>query len=464
MATAFDALNLGPELLEACRRQGFKAPTPIQSLVVPVVARGRDAVVEAKTGSGKTLAYGLPLLDRAPLQEGLPETLIIVPTRELAQQVESDLTKTAGTLSRPTVTLVGRGGLDRQQAKLEAGCAIVVGTPGRIEEALARGILRLDRIRTVVLDEVDELLKGGFSRNLALLLGQVPRQRQTLLFSATIPTEVEAVAKKFTRDAARLRLTSTRDLPVELSHEVLHTSVRDRIADLVRYLQTTRPFQAVIFCGTRRETEEVHEAVSQLGIQSDYLHGELSPNKRRQLLERVRSGDLPVLIASDLAARGLDLPGVDAVVNYSLPKGTAAYLHRAGRTGRAGRPGVVVSLLIEQQHELFEKLQATFTFKAVEVLKSGRLVKRPIKSREERDLQFRKLPEKPARAPVAARPKRSSPERGSAPSTGKAKRPAGKTSPSPAGARRPAAKKPGPGAGKASPRRAGRPSARKPGR
>lgn len=455
MANAFDALNLSPELLEACRRQGFKAPTPIQALVVPVVARGRDAVVEAKTGSGKTLAYGLPLLDRAPLQDAQPETLVIVPTRELAQQVEHDLTKSAGTLPRPVVTLVGRGGLDRQKEKLDAGCNIVVGTPGRIEEALARGVLRLDRIRTVVLDEVDELLKGGFSRNLALLLGQVPRDRQTLLFSATIPTEVEAVAKKFTRDAARLRLATTRDLPEELTHQVLHTSVRDRIPDLVAYLRATRPFQAVIFCGTRHETEEVHEAVSELGIDSEYLHGELSPNKRRQLIERVRSGDLPVLIASDLAARGLDLPGVDAVLNYSLPKGTAAYLHRAGRTGRAGRPGVVVSLLIEQQHELFEKLQATFTFQAVEVFKSGRLVKRTVKSREERDLQFRKRPEKPVGAArtAPAKPRPAEPAR--SPSVKPGKRPARDASPS---AARPA---------KAAPRRPGGPggrtaSARKP--
>lgn len=395
MSAAFTALRLSPEIIKACRKQGFKVPTPIQAMVVPAVAKGRDVVVEAKTGSGKTLAYGWPLLDREPLQTAHPETIIVVPTRELAQQIEADLTLSAGSLHRPVVTLVGRGGLDRQQKSLEAGANIVVGTLGRIEEALARGILRLDFIRTVVLDEVDELLKGGFSRNIALLLGQVPREHQTLLFSASIQTEIEVVAKKFTKDAARLSITAAREQATELSHRVLFTTVDERIPDLIAYLKSAKPYQAVIFCGTRHETEEVNLAIREAGLVSEFLHGELSPLKRRQLLEKVRSGDLPLLIASDLAARGLDLPGVDVVVNYSLPKGPAPYLHRAGRTGRAGRPGTVVSMLIEQQRDVYEKLKGTFPFQSIEVFKSGKMVKRALKTREARDLEFRKLPEQP---------------------------------------------------------------------
>ena len=388
----FEALNLRPEIVKACRKQGFSEATPIQELVVPMVAKGRDCIVEAKTGSGKTLAYGLPLLDREPTQTEFPEVLVVVPTRELAQQIEAELVRTAGELNRPVLALTGGGGMDRQKELLDEGCTIVVGTIGRLEELVDRKILRLDHVKTIVLDEVDELLRGGFASQVGQLFGQIKRDRQTLLFSATIPTEVEALAKQFTRDAARLRVSVARELPAELTHQVLFTTVPGRIQDLVKLLRAEKPYQALIFCGTRHEAEEVEQAISEVGLEAEFLHGELSPNKRKQLLAKFRSGDLPVLVASDLAARGLDLPGVDLVVNYSLPQGTAAYLHRAGRTGRAGRPGIVMSMVIGQQHERFEKLKPTFKFESVEVLENGNVIRHQMITREERDLQHRKLP------------------------------------------------------------------------
>lgn len=388
--STFAALGLRPELVKGCQKQGFKTPTPIQAVVVPVVLKGSDAVVESQTGSGKTLAYGLPLLNREPLQTQFPETLVIAPTRELAEQIEAELRRTSIALPRRIALLTGGGGMDKQRAFLNEGATIAVGTIGRLEELIARSALRLDHVRTVVLDEVDELLRGGFSSNLAALLGSLPRERQTLLFSATVPTEVEAVAKKFTRNAARLRTSAAREHPAELTHRVLFTSVDDRIANLVGYLNAERPYQALIFCGTRNETEEVRSALDELGLEAEFLHGELSPVKRRKLLETFRSGDLPVLVASDLAARGLDLPGVDLIVNYSLPAGSAAYLHRAGRTGRAGRPGVVLSLVIEQQHTQYERLKETFTFEKMEISSRGKLFSHPQRTREERDRLFSK--------------------------------------------------------------------------
>jgi ATP-dependent RNA helicase DeaD len=392
MPITFEALKLRPEIVKACKKQGFSEATPIQELVVPVVAKGRDAIVEAKTGSGKTLAYGLPLLDREPNQTQFPEVLIIAPTRELAQQIEAELVRTAGALARPVVSLTGGGGMDRQKALLDEGAVFVVGTVGRIEELLERKMLRLDHVRTVVLDEVDELLRGGFAPNIKSLFSHVSHDRQTLLFSASIPTEVESFGKQFTRDPARLRTSAARELVAELKHQVLFTTVSGRIQDLGKFLKSERPFQALIFCGTKHETEEVREAISEAGLEAEFLHGDLSPNKRKQLLAKFRSGDLPVLIASDLAARGLDLPGVDLVVNYSLPQGTAQYQHRSGRTGRAGRAGIVLSLVIGQQHERFEKLKATFEFESVEVLANGGVVRHQMMSREDRDLLHRKLP------------------------------------------------------------------------
>jgi ATP-dependent RNA helicase DeaD len=412
MATSLKSLNLRPELLEGCRKQGFWAATPIQAKVIPAVMKGRDVMVEAKTGSGKTLAYGLPLLNAEPLQKDFPEVLILTPTRELAVQVQGALVRTAGTLTRSVVALAGGASMDRQAAELKAGASIVVGTLGRVEELVGRKLLGLDHIRTLVLDEVDELMQGGFSRNLAELLRLLPHRRQTLLFSATISREVEDVARQFMRSPERMQLEAGRELVADLRHRILRTTVKQRAADLAALLLAERPFQALVFCGTRRETEALQDALSTLKLEAEFLHGDLSPTKRRKLIERFRQGEPPILVATDLAARGLDLPGVDLVINSSLPEGAAAYLHRAGRTGRAGKPGVVVTLLAEQQHSLFKNLQETFTFEKIE-LHGGKALVRPLKTREERDLQFRKLkhvkppaPVVPARAGAAPKARR----------------------------------------------------------
>jgi ATP-dependent RNA helicase DeaD len=391
MAIAFESLKLRPELIAACRKQGFRTPTPIQALVLPVAMQDRDAIVEAKTGSGKTLAYGLPLLNVDPVQAQFPEALVIVPTRELASQVEAALTRTSGTLGRRVVALTGGGGMDRQVARLKAGVNIAVATFGRLEELVERGHLHLQQVRTLVLDEVDELMHGGFSGNLAKLLQAMPNRRQTLIFSASISHEVEQVTRQFMRDPKRLQLTPARDVPAELTHRVLRTTVKERVSDLADFLEVERPYQMLLFCGTRNEAETVQEALVNLDLDAKFLHGELSPAKRRRLLQSFHDGELPILVATDLAARGLDLPGVDLVVNYSLPEGPAAYMHRAGRTGRAGKPGVVVTLLIEQQHGPFENLKQTVPFERIEV-RGRSLVVRPLKTREERDLEFRQLP------------------------------------------------------------------------
>lgn len=402
MPPTFETLKLRPELVAACRKQGFKEATAIQAQVIPLVLAGRDVVVEAKTGSGKTLAYGLPLLHVEPKQPQWPEVLVVTPTRELNVQVQTSLARTAGALPRRVVALTGGANRDAQEAALKEGATIAVGTMGRIEELIARDALKLTHVRTLVLDEVDELLHGGFSSNLAALIKRLPQPHQTLLFSATVAHDIEAVAKKFMREPKRVQLGAARELPGELTHRILRTSVKTRIADLAEFLKLERPYQTLLFCGTRREAEEVQDALEELDLEAQFFHGDLSPTKRRKLIERFRGGDLPILVATDLAARGLDLPGVDLVVNHSFPEGPAAYLHRAGRTARAGKSGVVVSLLIEQQLPRFEALKKTVEFESVEV-RHGHLLVRPLKSREERDLEYRKLPKREPLSTVPVR-------------------------------------------------------------
>jgi ATP-dependent RNA helicase DeaD len=394
MVTSLEDLKLRPELLAACRKQGFKDATPIQALVIPVILDRKDVMVEAKTGSGKTLAYGLPLLQMEPLQTRFPEVLVLSPTRELATQVATVLSRTAGTLDRRVVALAGGAGMDKQAALLKTGANIVVGTMGRVEEMLVRGLLKLDQLRVLVLDEVDELLHGGFSKNLSILFKQLHGTRQTLLFSATISKDVEKVAHQFMHKPVRIQVQARRELPSELSHRVFRTTVKHRLADMAAFLEAERPYQALVFCGTRHEAEEVRDGLSDLGLQVEFLHGDLSPTKRRQLMESFREGELPVLVATDLVARGLDLPGVDVVINHAFPKGPPEYVHRAGRTGRAGKPGVVVTMLIEQQQGRFDILRQTFPFEKIEI-HGGQVLVRPLKSREERDLEFRRLPRKP---------------------------------------------------------------------
>lgn len=405
MSRSLQSLKLRPELVAACKKQGFRDATPIQALAIPLALQGKDLIVEAKTGSGKTLAYGLPLLQSQPQQERMPEHLILTPTRELAMQVQASLSRTAGTLPRRVVALTGGAGMDRQIGALRNGAHIVVATMGRLEELLSRQQLSLDCVRTLVLDEVDELLQGGFSGQLAALISQLPSRRQTLLFSATVSHDIERVAQQFMQRPQRLQLEDARELPTQIEHRVLRTTVKARAADLAEFLRHAKPYQALIFCGTRHEAEEVCAALSESRLQAEFFHGELSQPKRQSLMGRFRDGDLPILVATDLAARGLDLPGVDMVVNHSLPEGLAEYLHRAGRTGRAGRPGTVVSMLIEQQLSTFTYLKETLEFKSVEV-RHGHLLVRPLKSREERDLQYRRLPRGQVPVNDTGRPKR----------------------------------------------------------
>lgn len=406
MASTFDALKLSSALVTACSRQGFHKPTPIQARVIPVIQTGKDVMVEAKTGSGKTLAYALPLLDPAPVHDGRPEVLVLVPTRELATQVAGALNKVGKPLGRRIVEVAGGGSLDAQAAELAKGAHVVVGTMGRIMQLRERGALPLNRLRALVLDEVDELLRGGFSGELAVLLKALPTRHQTLLFSATISHEIENVAHQFMKEPARIQLEAGRELPAEIGHRIFRTTVKRRLEDLTAFIRASKPYQTILFCGTRHETEEVQQALLALNMSAELLHGELPPPKRRALVRHFAAGDFPLLVATDLAARGLDLPGVDLVLNYSLPRTIADYTHRAGRTGRAGKTGTVVTMLIEQQQDRYETLRHSYHFEKIE-LHGNRVLVRPIKTREERDKQFRKQPK---RAPVE--PKYSGRSRG----------------------------------------------------
>jgi ATP-dependent RNA helicase DeaD len=361
----FASLGLRPELVDACRGRGFRTPMPIQAQAIPVLMAGRDALIQAKTGSGKTLAYGLPMMQGNAIQSDRPEALVVTPTRELASQVGTELRWAGAAVGRTVQLISGGERTEKQQTQLAKGCNIVVGTAGRLLDLVRRGGLHLNHVRYLVLDEADELLQRGFGEDLDALAALLPAKRQTILCSATIPVEVETLAKRFMHRPERIGGMAGKELPAEVTHRVIFTTIDDRTADLITWLQLERPYQALIFTGSRAEADDLTPALTEVGLEAETFHGDLSAVKRRQLIERFRSGDLAVLVATDIAARGLDLPGVTHVVNHSLPKGLGAYVHRTGRTGRAGKTGLAVSFVIPQENDRLERLRQSFAFQAM---------------------------------------------------------------------------------------------------
>lgn len=353
----FQSLHLHPELLEGLRRKGFKAPTPIQALVIPEVGRGRDLIVQAQTGSGKTLAFGLPLLEQEPVDERAPSVLIIAPTRELAKQIRTELVSVSGTLKRTVLSLTGGESLDKQVDQLKRGAAIVVGTPGRLVELLSRGALNLKHVRCLVLDEADEILAKGFEKELNTLAMRIPEKHQTLLFSATMPSAVQRLADAVLNKPHRLKVPKAPETPSEIDHVLLEVTEDTRLAALISWLKKVRPFMALVFCRTRMETEWLADQLATEGLENEYLSGELSQSKRGRILESFRSGDLPLLIATDLAARGLDVAGVTHVINYTVPTTVETYVHRTGRTGRAGREGLALTLCAPSELHALQAIQ-----------------------------------------------------------------------------------------------------------
>lgn len=360
----FETLNLAPELLAGLRRKGFRQPTPIQALVIPEVPKGRDLIVQAQTGSGKTLAFGLPLLQREPVDERAPSVLVVSPTRELAKQIRAELTSVSGTLPRRIVVVSGGESLDKQVDQLKRGAHVLVGTPGRLVDLLERGALNLKHVQVLVLDEADEILAKGFEQELVTLTSRMPQVKQTLLFSATMPAAVQKLADATLRKPHRIKVAAAPETPPEIDHYLLEVAEDTQVEALAAWLTKERPFMTMVFCRTRAETEWLSDELGKRGFDNAYLSGELSQAKRTRILERFRSGDLPLLIATDLAARGIDVPGVTHVVNLSVPSALETYVHRTGRTGRAGRKGIALTLATPGERNKVQAIRKVVDLKA----------------------------------------------------------------------------------------------------
>ncbi|MCP3808013.1 DEAD/DEAH box helicase [Paenibacillus sp. Lou8.1] len=342
----FAALGVEQHWVEALKEQGISSPTPVQQESIPLLMEGQDVIAEAHTGTGKTLAFLLPILQKLNLDKRHPQALVIAPTRELALQITEEAKCLAAT--EPNLSLLavyGGQDVERQLRKLKGGAQLIIGTPGRLLDHLRRGTLDLGGIKMLVLDEADQMLHMGFLNDVETILQEVPYRRQTMLFSATMPAGIRKLARVYMNEPVDVKVKSASSVPVsQIRQVVVQTTDRGKQQALVDMLNTDRPYLAVIFCRTKRRAAKLNEELQEMGFESGELHGDLSQNKREQVMKAFREAKLQLLVATDVAARGLDVEGVTHVFNYDMPQDAESYIHRIGRTGRAGGKGVAVTL------------------------------------------------------------------------------------------------------------------------
>jgi ATP-independent RNA helicase DbpA len=342
--STFETLSLAPAWLANLAQLGYVEMTPIQALALPAMLAGRDVLGEAATGTGKTCAFGLALLSRISPRAGAPGALVLCPTRELAAQVADEIRKLARPLPHLRVlTLSGGSSVQRERASLEHGVDVIVGTPGRVADHLQRERLDLSEIRTLVLDEADRMLEMGFIDVVEAIASATPSDRQTLLFSATFPDAVHALGATYQRDALHV-VAPREDVTAKISQELYLVPRGDKRTALTRILAHHRPTSTVIFCNHRETCDEVAHALTDAGFAAVALHGGMEQHDRNTVLLLLKHGSLRIVVATDVAARGLDIDDLGAVINYDLPRETDLFVHRIGRTARAGKSGLAITL------------------------------------------------------------------------------------------------------------------------
>lgn len=340
----FDELNLPPQLRAAIKAMNFTTPTPIQAQSIPLVLEGRDVLGTAMTGSGKTAAFCIPMIARM-LTNSRGTALIMLPTRELANQVEAVVKQLVGQYGTiKTALLIGGDSMPKQQAQLRARPRIIVGTPGRISDHLQRGSLMLHDATYLVLDETDRMLDMGFEDQIMAILKYLPQQRQTLLFSATLPPQILKLSEKYLRNPARVEVGETNKAADRIEQKILHVTNEEKYNTLIQELKT-REGTVIIFVKAKYGTEKLAAKLKKSGFTADAIHGDLQQRQRERVLAAFREKRHRILVATDIASRGLDIPHIEHVVNYDLPQAPEDYIHRIGRTGRAGADGAAISFI-----------------------------------------------------------------------------------------------------------------------
>ncbi|MDL1910439.1 DEAD/DEAH box helicase [Chloroflexi bacterium CFX6] len=357
MTTEFTSLNLRDEVVQAITELGYSTPTPIQAALIPIMLTGADVIGQAQTGTGKTAAFALPILHNFQPQRHV-QALVLAPTRELALQVADSMNEYGKHLNVRVLAVYGGQPYGPQIGKLNRGVDIVVGTPGRLLDLIERNALNIKHIKTLVLDEADEMLNMGFMEDVEKILAETPAERQTALFSATLPPRIRSLANRFMRDpqSVTIKRDNTNALAIEQRYYLVHEA--DKTNALTRLFEVEPIKSALIFARTRAETATLANELVVRGIPAEAIHGDLDQNARERVLGRFRSNQLKVLVATDVAARGLDIEDISHVFNYHLPDDAEVYIHRIGRTGRAGKTGVAITLLSPREKRRLREVEA----------------------------------------------------------------------------------------------------------
>jgi ATP-independent RNA helicase DbpA len=364
-STEFSSLPLSSDLLAVIRELGFEKLTPIQSESIPLLLQGKDLIGQSKTGSGKTAAFALPILQNIKTDQRQRDiqALILCPTRELSAQVAREMRKLARRhIGLQVLVLSGGQPLRPQMEALNKGVHIVVGTPGRILDVIGRGRMDMSRVATLVLDEADTMLDMGFQEDIEAIMAEVPGTRQTIFFSATFPDAIKSLTKKYLHNPARVVIEDAPETVPMIAQIAYETEPSEKVGTLLRVLQQHEPTSALVFCNLKVTVAELAETLKEGGVSCASLHGDLEQFERDQVMALFRNGSTRVLIATDVAARGLDIKNLDMVVNFDLPYQPEVYVHRIGRTGRAGESGVAVSLISEQDNSKLGEIEQVTGF------------------------------------------------------------------------------------------------------
>ncbi len=348
---SFQDLELSDVMMASLEKAGYEQPTPIQAGLIPRAMAGVDVVGQARTGTGKTAAFGIPILERLAPQKknAAPQALVLAPTRELAVQVRDEIAKLSHGRKVSCVAVYGGKPIRSQIEKLQRGCSVVVGTPGRVLDHMSRGTLDLSSISVVVLDEADRMLDIGFRPDIEKILRRCPKERQTLLLSATVPPPIERLSKRYMNDPESMNL-SPKVVAVDTIDQYYFTVTGERKFDLlVRLIERENPRQAIIFCRTKRGTEKVFRRLKVKAPSVSCIHGDLQQTVRDRVMSQFREGAVQYLVATDVVGRGIDVSGVSHIINYDMPQFCDDYVHRVGRTGRMGREGVAYSFVLPEE-------------------------------------------------------------------------------------------------------------------
>ncbi len=354
----FKDLGLSQTMIECLDKKGFEEPTPIQKLAIPfILQQQEDLIAKAQTGTGKTGAFGIPLIEKTIAKAGYVQSIILAPTRELAIQVTEELNSFATAQKVRICAIYGGQPIDRQISRLERGVDIVVGTPGRVLDHLERKTLNISKVNHIVLDEADEMLNMGFVEDIENILKSAPKSRRTILFSATMPKHVENLAKNYMANYKTIAVASDQIRHDNIQQIYFEVSQADKFEALFRIIDVEENFYGVIFCRTKVDADEIANKLSNRSCRSGAIHGDLSQGQREKVLQKFREKKLNVLVATDVAARGIDIDSLTHVINYSLPQDPESYVHRIGRTGRAGKSGTAITLITPSEYRKLISIQ-----------------------------------------------------------------------------------------------------------